>query len=148
MYFKTDHLFLSLLYRCSLLVWLMYNKMLMLLLLFGLFFPGIRFFSSSNPSNQFHHADRSIIIVIIVVVLYICCIVVKKFYDDIFENNNVQHRSTLEFGSTPNVLETFHSRRQGRRQQNSSRMARRSENSQHYVLHGLCDTRWTAYYGL
>ena len=91
---------------CSLLVWLMYNKMLMLLLLFSLFFPGIRFLDPSNPSS--HHADRSIII-IIVVVLYICCIAVNKFYDDIVQNNHMQHQRRLEFSSIPNVLETFHS---------------------------------------
>ena len=125
------YIFSTLSCSCSLLVWLMYNKMLMLLLLFSLFFPGIRFLDSSNPSS--HHADRSIII-IIVVVLYICCIAVNKFYDDIVENNYLQHQRRLEFRSIPNVLETFNSRRQSRRRQRANwRTAMRNENTQENV---------------
>ena len=127
------YIFSTLSCSCSLLVWLMYNKMLMLLLLFSLFFPGVRFLDSSHPSS--HHANRSIII-ILVVVLYICCIVVKKYYDDIVENNYVQYQRRLEFSSIPNVLETFHTnRRQSRRRQqtNSRIAARQNENTQENV---------------
>ena len=69
----------------------MYNKMLMLLLLFSLFFPGISFVNVERSDSFITTADggrissktNRFVIIITVVILYICSNAVKLFYDQL-----------------------------------------------------------------
>ena len=78
-------------------MWLMFNKMLMLLLLFSLFFPGIPFFTndrySGTTDSRFNAKSNRFIVIITVVILYIGSIAVKLFYDQLDSNRGL-HRSS------------------------------------------------------
>ena len=125
----------------------MYNKMLMLLLLFSLFFPGIRFFEEDKWMRGSKLASKSnrFMVLITVVILYICSIAVKLFYDQLdFNTSDMEYIHSANHGRTfptswpinwqpypnrvPDVLEndrtrsrTTNERRQTRRQRLLSR---------------------------
>merc|ERR1719189_2206531 len=83
--------------RCNLLVWLMYNKMLMLLLLFSLFFPGIPFFAkeryTGTTDSRLNAKSNRFMVIITVVILYIGSIAVKLFYDQLDSRLGPYHSS-------------------------------------------------------
>ena len=76
----------------------MYNKMLMLLLLFSLFFPGIPFFNKDNSGNtdsRYTAKSNRFLVIITVVILYIGSIAVKLFYDQLDSRYGSYHSSDM-----------------------------------------------------
>ena len=76
----------------------MYNKMLMLLLLFSLFFPGIPFFANEHrhgTDGRFNTKSNRFLVIITVVILYIGSIAVKLFYDQLDSGYGSYHTSEM-----------------------------------------------------
>ena len=77
----------------------MYNKMLMLLLLFSLFFPGIPFFANERytgtTDSRLNAKSNRFMVIITVVILYIGSIAVKLFYDQLDSRYGPYHASDM-----------------------------------------------------
>ena len=73
--------------------------MLMLLLLFSLFFPGIPFFANERytgtTDSRFNAKSNRFLVIITVVILYIGSIAVKLFYDQLDSRYGSYHSSEM-----------------------------------------------------
>ena len=136
--------------------------MLMLLLLFSLFFPGIPFFTndrySGTTDSRFNAKSNRFVVIITVVILYIGSIAVKLFYDQLDSSHGPHHTSDVAVRRStsvrtfpaswpinwsaysnptlrpiPNILEN--NRRHSRRndERNEERRQRRRDRMQSYV---------------